>query len=269
MQNKEISKLIKLQQDAIQPLVDAHTQVQKYIKHITGILDRQKDVFIPIFKQNKDFADFVEKAKRNKFDTKQVMIESGWWMTPSIMDIPVNWIDEAVLKYKKGNKKAIFNLFRKVYQNDNCKNLELLVLEWKKNPLLNLWSRHLDDALDAHKHKRYTLSVPVLLLIAEGVASDFCKKNNISVKESNGEDKIKKSIKTHYGKTNNVLLSYLDLLENALSSTIYKSTKSLKSNLRKNILNRHAVLHGVKKDYGSMKTSLQAFMLVDMISDLK
>lgn len=269
MQDDNITELLKSMNETIRPILEAQAQLQKSLKPIIESLDSMRLVIAPILKQQQDFLEFIKRINENKSDTRDVMLESGWWLTPSVMNIPAYWIDEAVVKYKKGNKKAIFDLFRKTYQNDNCKNLEVLIIEWKKNPLLASWSTHLDDALDAHKQKKYTLSVPVLLLIAEGVAGEFCEKNGIKVNESSGKDKIEKSTRSHYQKTDNLLLSDLALLESVLSSTIYESTKKLKSNLRKNILNRHAVLHGIKKNYGSMKTSLQAFMLIDMLSELR
>ena len=66
-----------------------------------------------------------------------------------------------------------------------------------------------------------------------------------------------------------LVLSKLDLLEHSIDSVIYKDTRLLKSKLQTNILNRHAVLHGIKKDYGTLKSSLQAFMILDVLSELK
>jgi len=130
---------------------------------------------------------------------------------------------------------------------------------------------HIVDALDSHKDKKYTLSVPVLLLVAEGIATDFCKKVGIYEKRdrSQGGEKIKKAVQKHYSKYRGLFLSELDLIENAIDTTIYQNTDLIKKKLHTNILNRHAVLHGLKKNYGTMKTSLQAFMLLDVLSKLR
>jgi hypothetical protein len=109
----------------------------------------------------------------------------------------------------------------------------------------------------------------MLLIVAEGVAGEYCKKNNIGANPNSGEDKIKKSLNEHNQKHNTIFQSNINLLEGALNSIIYINTKKLKSSLRKKVLNRHAILHGLNSNYGSMKTSLQAFMLIDMLSELK
>jgi len=63
----------------------------------------------------------------------------------------------------------------------------------------------------------------------------------------------------------------LDCLENAIDETIFNDTDTLKSEklLYKNILSRHAIMHGLKKNYGTLKNSLQGFMLLDCLSVLK
>jgi len=201
------------------------------------------------------------------------MLKSGWWLTSSLMDLPANWVSRAVYNYQKGSKVAITNLFRKIYQRENCKNLESVVIHWRKNKLFSPWQSHITDALNAHKNKKYTLSVPVLLLVAEGIATDFCKKSDVHKRSdrSNGGEKIKKAVRQKYTQFSHLLPSNLYLLESAINTTIYQDTNhiKIKKRLRINILNRRAVLHGLKKNYGTMKISLQALILLDVLSELK
>ena len=228
----------------------------------------------PILEQQWQFAEFVKKTKERDKKLIEAMLKSGWWFTPSLMEIPENWLSQAANDYQNGNKTAITNLFKKIYQRENCRNLESVVISWKKNELFSPWQNHIADALDSHKDKKYTLSVPVLLLVAEGIATGFRKKVGIYEKRdrSQGGEKIKKAVQKYYGKYRGLFLSELDLLEpliNAIDTTIYKNTDLIKKKLHTNILNRHAVLHGLKKNYGTMKTSLQAFMLLDVLSKLE
>lgn len=267
--NKDLSELVKRMRAVMRPALDFQVHMQKTMKPLLESVQQANRLIEPILKQQKDFLKFIKQLEEDRKDTRKVLLDSGWWLTPSMMDMPANWITSAVAKYKNGNKNAIFNLYRRVYQNNNCEGLGQLVNHWKSKPLLKPWSLHFDHVLEAHRQKKYILCIPVLLLIAEGVAGEFCDKNKISASKSNAEDKIKKSLRNHYQKSGDILVSNLDLLEGAMSSTIYQNTNKLKSNLKKKILNRHAILHGIKKDYGSMKTSLQAFMLVDMLSELR
>lgn len=245
----------------MQPLSKVIHQMQK---------EMQK-ALVPILEQQWQFVEFSKKIKELGEKIREAMLKSGWWVTPSSMRVPVNWLSQAANDYQNGNKTAITNLFKKIYQRENCKNLESIVISWKKNKLFSPWQNHIADALDSHKDKKYTLSVPVLLLIAEGIATDFCKKVGIYEKgdRSRGGEKIKKAVQKHYGKSRGLFLSELDLIENAIDTTIYQNTDLIKKKLHTNILNRHAVFHGLKKNYGTMKTSLQAFMLLDVLSKLK
>lgn len=254
-------------QEAMRPVIEAHARIAENMKPVTESLMQMQKMLAPVFKQQQDFIKSIERIEKDRKDTREVMLESGWWLTPSMMDMPAYLITSAIKKYKSGNKKAIFDLFKTVYQNDNCSNLEILVSEWNKSPYISRWSVHLKSALDAHKQKKYTLSVPMLLIVAEGVAGEYCRKNNIKVNRSKGGQKISKSLNSYVQKDDT--LTHIDLLDGAITSIIYKPTEQLKSSLSKKVLNRHAILHGLNSNYGSMKTSLQAFMLIDMLSKLR
>jgi len=256
-------------QKTLKPILDAQSKFLKSIEPIQETIKNFQISIAPILKQQQEFIELIERLEKDKEGTRDVMLQSGWWLTPSLMDVPAHWITNAVTKYQNGNKRAIFDLFKKVYQSKNCEHLEHTVTSWSKSTLFKPWEIHILDALFAHKNKQYNLSIPVLLLVAEGVASEFCKKNSISVGRSKSKEKIQNAVMAHYRSSNNLLLSDLDLLQGALDTTIYQNTSAIGAKLRKNILNRHAVMHGIKKDYGKMKTSLQAFMLLDMLGELE
>lgn len=256
--------------EAKQPSIQLQEQLKRTLEPLNRMIQQIHRFFTPILEQQRQFVEFAEQIKKQKKAEKEAMLKSGWWLTPSLMKVPATWIGQAVYDYQNGNKAAVTNLFKKVFQKDNCRNLEIIVTEWNKNSFFSPWKKHLVDALEAHKRKKYTLSVPALLLIAEGIATDFCKKERIlrESDRSRGGEKIKKAISQYYTRTNNPLLSDLDLLEAAINTTIYQKTDLIKKRLHTNILNRHAILHGLKKNYGTMKISLQAFMLLDVLSEL-
>ncbi len=280
--NKIVHQMKKEMQKALGPILEQQVRenqkialaMQSLNKMIHQMQKEMQKALVPILEEQRQFAEFVKKIKEQDNNLREAMLKSGWWLTPSLMRVPARLL-QAVNDYQNGNKTAITNLFRKIYQRENCKNLESVVISWKKNKLFSPWQNHIADALDSHKDKKYTLSVPVLLLVAEGIATDFCKKVGIYEKRdmSRGGEKIKKAVQKYYGKSRGLLLllelSLLELLINAIDTTIYQKTDLIKKKLHTNILNRHAVLHGLKKNYGTMKTSLQAFMLLDVLSKLK
>ena len=221
----------------------------------------------PFFDEYKKINDFAKQIA-DRFDTERnSILQSGWWITPSMMDCPDDWIAQSSYSYKKGNKSAITKLFKKRYQKNNCKLLEETVNGWMNNKYFVPWKNHIQKALKAHQSGDYVLSIPAILLVAEGIATRICKKYGFRkvANSSDGGGKIKKLAGEYY-KKDCYLVSDLNLIETAIDSCIYQNTKKLNKKIYSNILNRHAVLHGIKIKYGTEKASLQTFMLLDVLS---
>jgi len=267
---ENVIEYISTIKQTMQPFVQMREQLEKVMESLNSQIQLIHKVFNPILEQQQQFVEFAKRVIEQEKIKKEAMLKSGWWLTPSLMEMPANLVLETANDYLKGNRVAITSLFRKVYQRKNCRYLEDIVADWKANKLLSPWGKHIANALYAHKNKKYTLSVPVLLLVAEGLATVFCKKHNIYKKsdEAKGGEKIKKALRQHY-RQSSWPLSYLDTLEYALTSTIYQKTYLINKLAARNILNRHAILHGLKKNYGTVKISLQAFMLLDVLSELE
>jgi hypothetical protein len=211
------------------------------------------------------------------------MIESGWWLTPSLMELPVEYIDSAVQQYDNGDKKAISELFKAVYQNDNCKYLREVVSGWEVNPYFKSWMTIINDALEAHINGKYTLSIPALLIGSSGIARDYCKENVKEDKERNKDrskdgEIIKEALKFRREEFKEDDLRFFlsdwfleDLFFRAIDEFIYGDTNNLerKGISPENILNRHAIFHGINKNYATCENSIRGFMLLDILSLLK
>lgn len=250
-----------------QPLKQLAESVNKALEPILEQQKRIRDTLVEIGKKTKQWK-----------DSMKVVYDAGWWFTPSFEIATSDWegirkILIYVERYKKGEKRAISLLFYKIYQREKCNYLKSVVHEWHENPYFRRWSTVIDEALYSHIHKKYSVSVPALLLTAEGVAADFCKRNNLIniAKSSKGSDKIEKSLKRVSEEKRELLLSdfFIDSLFSIIKDRIFKNTKSFKySDTRgyKYFLNRHAIMHGISSSYGTLKNSLQAFLLLDILS---
>jgi hypothetical protein len=232
------------------------------------------NAYAPKLKELQDFTEKVSEAFRYKKTKRNVILKSGWWITPSIMQIPYGQFSEAIEKYEQGDNRAMTSLFASVYQGNNCKYLSRVIREWQKNKYFKPWKQHLEQSLNAHIRKEYSLSIPVLLLVAEGIAKNYCKDKKIPFNWSKGNDKITKALKKagHSDKEvdDNLYMLEIDLFFASIDDKIYQKTSLLKKNRGfRYILNRHAVLHGLTSKYGTQKNSLQGFMLLDMLSLLK
>ncbi len=243
----------------------------KVIHEITESLKKQiEDISPAILMVQESIRQFEESKEFHKFE-QQAFNNSGWWITPSLMEVPVYKFRNAVIKYNKGQKIAITNLYISIYQKNNCKYLGQVLNSWDSNKYFKPWMKIIRQALEAHVDKKYFLSVPALLLVAEGISTNYCKKNKIKIpykENSKGGEKIKKAL--NYIK-NNKEIEFLnaDFFILALDNIIYAQTYKINKKTFKYFLNRHAVLHGGTTDYGTLKNSLKCFMLLDFLSILK
>lgn len=235
-------------------------------KAMTSFLDSIRFSLLDVQK----FALRAQRFLENLEIEERVMLEAGWWPTPSIMNMPANSIRAAVQKFKNGNKSSITDFYLSTYHKDKGEYLIDTVKTWEKNLYFKPWNPIIKDALEAHLQKKYSLSIPVLFIVIEAIIKEFCKKNKIEVPNSRSKpnDKIVSAIKNEAG---NEGLKYLqvDAFFIAIQERIYSDTGLLKGKNFSHFLNRNAILHGLTSKYGSPKNSLQCFMVLDILNVLK
>ena len=111
------------------------------------------------------------------------------------------------------------------------------------------------DALDAHKQRKYTLSVPTLLPQIEGIASDYAKENDALVSRYR---------RVRLGKSTGVVKDFLEKIRPLFSHAMYDTLVAFieeplyKSRdfeteygvVKKHTgLSRHGILHGLQIKY--------------------
>lgn len=224
-----------------------------------------------------NFQKFFEEIRRRSERSRKVMIKSGWWFTPSLFEIPIEDIDFAVREYEGGDREAISRLFRRIYQKNRCRYLREVVSRWETNLYFCSWIPHINDALKSHIAKRYTLSIPVLLISAAGIVRDYCERKEIGNKISRSHDKerIKEALNSSKGEKKSLFWDqyFLDTFFKAIDNIIYADTDNLKAVEERfpnrEILNRHAIFHGMIPNYATLEASLKCFMMIDVLSLLE
>lgn len=126
----------------------------------------------------------------------------------------------------------------------------------KRAPLLK-------DAFEAHKSKKYSLSIPVLLAQADGICYDSLK--SFLFTKPKAKIKIKKLLE---GKSPTPLReAFLALIIN--DTTLMVNTKIIeqkrKSQPHFGTFNRHAILHGIDCEYHTEGNSLRAIALLSYL----
>ena len=268
---EKINNLGKQIVESLQPFIEQQKKLQETIENIGK----------PFIEQQKKFQEIFEKIAKKTEQWKnsiKIVYEAGWWLSPSflIATDSLGRLDQMQMhadRYKSGDKRAITSLFFPIYQNENCEYLISVVQEWKQNPYFKRWNMILDEALDSHIHKKYSVSIPALLLTAEGIATDYCKKKNIfnTAMKSRGDIKIETALEQTSKEKRELLLTdfFMQQLFSIIDNKIFEKTDKLNSSITrgyKHFLNRHAIMHGKSSKYGSLKNSLQCFLILDVLS---
>ncbi len=256
--------------NSIQPYLSQvtafNTQITQTIQSIQPALNILQKAYEQLEKQNELF----QRIKKQSEKEKEAMEKSGWWMSPAMMDMPAQDIYSAAMAWHEGNTNAIDELYLDVFQENDCSYLTETVQRWfgSKNPkYFTPWTVHINAALEAHRKGNYVLTIPTLLLVAEGIAGEFCTQNKIPLtyKENNrGNVKISKALQHQQRAKETILFSELDLMKVFLNNIMFGPTNN--EDITQNILNRHAILHGRKPDYYTVENSLKAFMILDFLS---
>jgi hypothetical protein len=250
-------------------LYESIQNLQNYLNNVLSLfIEQMEDANSLLFK-------LIEKTKRIDDYIKEKFKENGWLISPSLIDNEKFDIFSLghYLKENEGKEaEVIAGLFYEIYQENNCEYLKETVNKWYDSLYFKNWKELLNDALYAHTNEKYNLSVPLLLIIAAGIAREFCKDKIGEPNYVRDGENIKKSIEIvqQYNKDLEIFY-YLDLFEEIIDKYIYGSTDNSKTKefSEKDILNRHVIFHGLNKNFGIWDNSLRGFLLLDWLSLLR
>lgn len=222
----------------------------------------------------------VELGKQfNLEHEKKVLNDAGWTFPVNYMEFYADELIASVAKYEAGNTRSLYDLFNKYY---NSQRLDDIVSGIQANDHFSRWHGIISDCLEAHKNRKYSLSIPTMLLVIEGVAGDFCKYHKKTfiqstgkeIRRSSGGDKIKGAVEL-FSEMNGEPY-WVEMFFSAIDEVIYSDTEKLVKQTdqvgpkdhgalyRK--LNRHAILHGKTARYNTPSNSLRCFLLLEVLA---
>lgn len=266
----EINKIISAWQEnqrALLNLINPFLQIQNAInEQVKAFNETIKGIYSGIdFKQLQETAKyFADEGVR-----LDVLIKTGWWYCPSMVNVGAEPLKNAALKFKKGNRKAMTNLIVASYHKDNFQLLKSTVNSWQNNKLFKKRMRTIKDSLDAHIDGKYTLSIPALLPLVEGIATEYCKSKKINLIgiRSKGNAKVEKAFEELLN-SKGYPFEFPDLFIEILNTVIYQDTSKVNDPFQKK-LNRHGVLHGSYVRYYDTPRSLRCFLILDALASLQ
>jgi len=201
-------------------------------------------------------------------DAAEAFKETGWPIAPSM---PKQLKDRVVELHKNDRTRYASQTILGYYRRNNHRNLKLTIESWQSHPLFVPRMHIIHDALDAHCNGNYTLSIPALLPLIEGILNDYVCTNNLSAKFG----KINQVYQAVIGNPDEYYFStwaIVNTLLYQLQSNTYAYT-SFESELTKSIRSRkttrHTVLHGVAVNYDRPSNSLKLFLILDALTALR
>lgn len=214
----------------------------------------------------------LARSFREKTDLdREVLLSSGWWVTPIFDELPYHIMGKATLRYKRGEKNSMTNFFKTTFHQKDYLLLRYMVDSWKNKPLFKPRMKAINQALSAHIRGEYYLSIPTLLPISEGIAEKYCERVGITIARrdrSSGRFKIENAIK-HREESLDLNLYLPEIILYQIQTLIFSSTDLIKNSTNKKTLNRNNILHGKAINYADAARSLRCFLLLDVLSALE
>lgn len=212
------------------------------------------------------FGNLIRSIEENE-EIAEAFKRCGWPLAPSMP----NELRERVVQLDKQDKsRYVSNVILGHYHRNQFENLIEMVESWRTHPLFSSRMHIIDDALDAHKTGKYTLSLPSLLPLIEGILNEYVTRNKLPARCGN----IRKVYEAVIGDVDNYSLTtwaIVQTLRYQLENSTYTYTKfeqELKKSPNGRSVSRHTVLHGISTNYHKPSNSLKVFVLLDAISSL-
>lgn len=176
------------------------------------------------------------------------MAQEGWYLDP---EMPITAVREFQQELENGSRDEILLLIAEYYRQEIDRILEDLKSNHPRRASI------IQNAFDAHKTGQLDLSVPVLLIQADGICHDITKRELFSQQPARG------------------LGSYVAEMDAKLFERIllYPFGQTIQINASRDkraqgfdALNRHMVLHGESLSYGTEVNGLKAISLINFVS---
>ena len=160
--------------------------------------------------------------------------------------------------HAEGGDDAVGKFVLQFFRANDFHLLESMISGWTSIPYFGERRDVLMHALEAHRRQQFTLTIPALLPLAEGLSAEILGKplgqrvNAVTV------------LARQIGDSNKETWNQIFL--NVICDTFYKSYNF--GDQPAPYLNRHGILHGRTSDYANDANSLRVFLLLDVLAHL-
>ena len=220
----------------------------------------------PILSSAMETINFVEKFKR---DNEQIatcfedvisgyLAKQGWFVAGSLYTSQFLALKQAIEQDREAEIEDFMIQHIRSIANSIASDTDA---KWSNRRTI------LADAFDAHSKKLYTLSVPVMLAQADGMALEILGAFLFTDREGKITEKAKEMINSKY-EQRVLAKSFLGLLIESSGLRLSTDKRDNQKDKGSSIspLNRHGVLHGIDCDYPKECNSLRAIALIGFLN---
>jgi hypothetical protein len=202
---------------------------------------------------SKQMAEGMAEYERVETEAFAVLTRGGWLgMERHLTGPQVRTVLDIA---KASGDDAANNAIRNYFAKDDWATVTAMSEEWFDIPYFKDREPIVRDAIAAHQAGKFTLSVPAMLPLAEGLAAEIANIHN--------RTDVVKTIADDWKTQEQELWTqlYVDVVINVMYAPVDFAKKSP-------YLNRHFILHGRTSNYATDLNSLRVILLVDSVAHL-
>ena len=203
----------------------------------------------------------AKQLRKDDDELGRILSEQGWWVLQKDINGPVK---RELLRLGRGVESCeIDNYLCSLFKEASEAKLQKKVENWLDVRYLKERSPLILDSLEAHRAGKWTLSIPALLPLVDGITRKFCKDH---LRRRKGPTRVMHVAKfaDHYRRKQPRLFG--DSFSSFVHENMYATVDLSKAILPPSSINRHGILHGEISDYATEANSLRVFLLLDTIA---
>jgi hypothetical protein len=198
-------------------------------------------------------ASFERYRNEEEPEACRLLSQAGWLGMDHHFSI--HQLRESVLRHKSEGEASMNEAILAYFNGDDFALMEAMTEHWLGIPYLRDREKIIRDAVYAHKHGLFTLSIPALLPLVEGLSAEILGTATTKAVSLLAEDRMANDPELW-------MQGFRDFVEQVLCKG-YEFGKDPAP-----YLNRHGILHGRVFDYPSALNSTRVFLLIDAVAEL-
>jgi len=193
-------------------------------------------------------------------ELRRILSASGWWILPRDINGPVK---RELIRLGLDEKASEIDCYLcSLFSERDGARLRERIEVWFELPYFADRKQIILNSLDAHKAGKWTLTVPTLLPLVDGVMRRFRKEHLRPSKNPNKAIHADRFV-DYYRRNRPKLFarSFRTFMHKQMFAKF-----DLNNGISPSSINRHGIMHGEIFDYATEANSLKVFLLLDTIS---